>query len=416
MEEYSYTAVSKGSSDKGTIQATDKEEALKKLHDLGYTVTELKSSASKDKNNLNKAKVKIVEKLLFFDHLEKMINAGLSLSDTLDALVDDAQTKNFKKIIMDLKFEIESGDKLSRGMSKYPKIFSSIETKMIDIGEVSGSLAENAKLIKDQVQKTYDLRKKVKSAMMYPIIIASVMLIVGTGLIIFVYPQLATMFKNSGEKLPLPTVIMITISNIVTHYWFFTILFIVALVIVIRILLRNPKFKYMWNKISIHIPIFGELIKKINVTNFSRTLGNLIKSGIKINDAVNITKDTIPNEAYKKVIAELENNVERGDPVEETLKKYPKLFPPISVRMIAIGDKTGNTADMLLSVAEFYQTQIDDTLDNLSTIIEPIMLFVMGGGVLLIALSVIAPIYQMTGSINANTGSSSSSSSSTNGQ
>lgn len=414
MTEFSYTAIAQGASKSGTINAADKDEALKKLHDEGYTVTQLKSSLSKDKNTLNKSKVKIVEKLLFFDHLEKMINAGLSLSDTLDALVDDAQTKNFKKIITDLKFEIEAGNKLSLGMSKYPKIFSPIETKMVEIGEVSGSLAENAKLIKDQVQKTYDLRKRVKSAMMYPIIIASVMLIVGTGLIIFVYPQLATMFKNSGEKLPLPTVIMITISNIVTHYWFFTLIFIVVLIVGIRILLRNPKFKYVWNKTSIYIPIFGELIKKINVTNFSRTLGNLLKSGIKIDQAVIITKDTILNEAYKKVIIDLEKNIEKGDMIEETLRKYPKLFPPISVRMIAIGDKTGNTSDMLLSVAEFYQTQIDDTLDNLSTIIEPIMLFVMGGGVLLIALSVIAPIYQMTGSINANTGSSSSSSS--NGQ
>ena len=262
MTEFSYTAIAQGASKSGTINAADKDEALKKLHDEGYTVTQLKSSLSKDKNTLNKSKVKIVEKLLFFDHLEKMINAGLSLSDTLDALVDDAQTKNFKKIITDLKFEIEAGNKLSLGMSKYPKIFSPIETKMVEIGEVSGSLAENAKLIKDQVQKTYDLRKRVKSAMMYPIIIASVMLIVGTGLIIFVYPQLATMFKNSGEKLPLPTVIMITISNIVTHYWFFTLIFIVVLIVGIRILLRNPKFKYVWNKTSIYIPIFGELIKK----------------------------------------------------------------------------------------------------------------------------------------------------------
>jgi type IV pilus assembly protein PilC len=416
MAEYSYKGLSNKGNENGSINAADREEALRKVHDMGITVTELKSSISKDKTNLNKTKVKIVEKLLFFDHLEKMINAGLSLSDTLDALVDDAQTKNFKKIITDLKFEIESGNKLSIGMSKYPKIFSSIEIKMIEIGEVSGTLADNARLIKDQVQKTYDLRKKVKGAMMYPIIIASVMLIVGTGLIIFVYPQLATMFQNSGETLPLPTVIMITISHIVTNYWFFTIIFVIALIVGIRLLLRNPRFKYLWNKMSIHIPIFGQIIKKINVTNFSRTLGNLIKSGIQINQAVNITKDTIPNEAYKKVISDLEKNIESGDPIEETLKKYPKLFPPISVRMIAIGDKTGNTADMLLAVAEFYQTQIDDTLDNLSTIIEPIMLFVMGGGVLLIALSVIAPIYQMTGSINANTGSSSSSSSTTNGQ
>ena len=198
MAEYSYKGLSNKGNENGIINAADKEEALRKIHDMGITVTELKSSISKDKANLNKTKVKIVEKLLFFDHLEKMINAGLSLSDTLDALVDDAQTKNFKKIITDLKFEIESGNKLSIGMSKYPKIFSSIEIKMVEIGEVSGTLAENARLIKDQVQKTYDLRKKVKSAMMYPIIIASVMLIVGTGLIIFVYPQLATMFLQLG--------------------------------------------------------------------------------------------------------------------------------------------------------------------------------------------------------------------------
>ncbi len=415
MAEFKYQATDpSGKIQSSTVTANSKEEAIEVINSSGQTIVSIDEVKEKT-GNLQKGKIKLVEKLLFFDHMGKMIAAGLTLSDTLDALVDDAQTKVFKQIIQDLKFEVESGNKLSESMKKYPKIFNPLIVKMMEIGETSGTLTENTILIKDQVEKSYLLRKKVINAMTYPAIIVSIMLVVSTGLIIFVFPQLAAMFKGSGESLPLPTVIMIGISNILINYGPEVVVGLIIFIILFRILLRTPQFKLIWNKLSVKIPIFGDIVKKINVANFSRTLGNLIQSGIPINQSIGIVRDTLSNEAYRSIVEELQKSVEKGDPVSITLEKYPKLFPPIATRMIAVGDKTGNTSEMLLSVAEFYQNQVDDTLSNLSTIIEPLMLFVMGGGVLLIALSVIAPIYQMTGSIGETSGTSALGSSSNGG-
>ncbi|MHB8362009.1 MAG: type II secretion system F family protein [Patescibacteria group bacterium] len=409
MAEFKYEATKEdGSIENAIITAASKEEAINILKDSGKTVLDI-SSPKDQTGKINKKKISILEKLVFFDHLEKMITAGLSLSDTLTVLTDDAQSPNFKKIIGDLKYEIETGNSLSKGMAKYENVFSPLAVKMIEIGETSGTLPENAALIRDQVQKAYELHKKVKGAMLYPTVIFSVMVIVSIGLIIFIFPQLGAMFKQSKETLPPPTQIMLGMSYVLTHYGAEVAVIVIALIFTFRRLLRLKKFKLYWNKISLRIPIFGLIIKKINITSFTRTLGNLIKSGIQINQAIKITGDTIENEAYKSAINELSKEVEKGGGIADTLDKYPFLFPKISVRMIAVGDKTGNTSEMLLSVAQFYQEQIDDTLANLSTIIEPIMLLVMGGGVLLIALSVIMPIYQMTGSINSTTGTTQSS-------
>jgi type IV pilus assembly protein PilC len=409
MSEFIYEATDQeGNIKNGSVSAGGKDEALEIIRSDGLTILSIDEEKAKVKN-ASKGSVKLVEKLLFFDHMGKMLNAGLSLSETLDSLVQDAETKIFKQVIEDLKYNVESGNKLSDSMKKYPKIFSPLIIKMMEIGETSGSIAENTNLIKDQVQKSYELRKKVKSAMMYPVIIMSIMLVVSIGLIIFVFPQLNTMFKGSGMTLPLPTQIMIDVSNILTGYGVEVLIVVIILIIAARALLKLPQAKYIWNVISIKIPIIGDIIKKINIINFARTLGNLLKSGIPINQSITIVRDTVSNEAYKKIIDELERNVEKGDQISPTLSKYPKLFPNLATRMIAVGDKTGNTSEMLLSVSEFYQNQVDDTLANLSVIIEPLMLFVMGGGVLLIALSVIMPIYQMTGSIGKTAGTSAAS-------
>ncbi len=406
MAEFKYEATNNsGDIEKGSISSNSRDEAIEIIKSQNLSIISLEEGKESSKN-LSKGKVKLVEKLLFFDHMGKMINAGLSLSETLESLVQDAQTPVFKKIIEDLRFNVESGNKLSDSMRKYPKIFTPLISKMIEIGETSGTLTENTQLIKDQIEKSYLLRKKVVGALMYPAIIVSIMLIVGVGLIVFVFPQLQSMFKGSGQTLPLPTQIMLGLSNLLTNYGIEVLIVLIIFVFIMKFLLKLPQAKYLWNILSVKIPIAGDIIKKINVTNFTRTLGNLLKSGIPINQGILIVKDTVSNEAYKRIIDELSTSVERGEIMSLTLEKYPKFFPSLATRMIAVGDKTGNTSEMLLSVSEFYQNQIDDTLANLSVIIEPLMLFVMGGGVLLIALSVIAPIYQMTGSIGTTPGTS----------
>jgi type IV pilus assembly protein PilC len=188
MAEFKYQATDpSGKIQSSTVTANSKEEAIEVINSSGQTIVSIEEVKEKT-GNLQKGRIKLVEKLLFFDHMGKMIAAGLTLSDTLDALVDDAQTKVFKQIIQDLKFEVESGNKLSESMKKYPKIFNPLIVKMMEIGETSGTLTENTILIKDQVEKSYLLRKKVISAMTYPSIIVSIMLVVSTGLIIFVFP------------------------------------------------------------------------------------------------------------------------------------------------------------------------------------------------------------------------------------
>lgn len=401
MADYKYSASSSdGKVKNGTLKASSQEEALTMLAAQSLVPLSIQSVEETTKTDGKKAKVKLIDKQIFFDHLSQMLVAGLSLTDILDALKDDTESKSFKVVIENLKYNIETGSTLSSGMAKYPKIFDNLSVKIIEIGEVSGTLSESAKQLAIQLKKSYELRAKVKGAMTYPAIILSMMLAIGTGLLVFVIPTLGTFFTQSNLKMPLTTQLLIDLSTFVKNDFFFIVIFIVGCIIGMRLLLRQPKIKRLTDRIILKTPIIGGISYRLNIVIFTRTLSSLLTSGVSITEALSICSEALSNSVYKDIALVCKNEVEKGVNLSDVMKKYPKTFSGLTVRMVAVGDKTGTTPQMLLNVSKFYQKQVDNTLGNISTIIEPIMMFIMGAGVLFLAVSVITPIYQLTSGIS----------------
>jgi len=369
MAKFKYTVSnSYNNTDTGIIQSNSQDEAKKLLNDQNLTVINIEEVIEKRQRGFHKSKkVKLLDKVVFFDHLAQMLKAGLSLLETLEALSDDTENPYFKMIIEDIGYGIETGNTFSSGMGKYPDVFPHLFIKMIEVGEIGGTLEESSRQISTQVKKDYDLRAKVKGALIYPEILIGIMLIAGGGLLIFVIPQLSTFFKQSGLQLSK--------------------------------LKKNGHFLRIYDRFILKAPIIGAISHKINVAIFSRTLGSLLKSGVPISKALEITADSVTNSLYKNSILEFKDQVEKGVPLSVLMAKERSLYPNLATRMVAVGDKTGTSPDMLFNVADFYQQQVNETLGNISTIIEPVMLFIMGIATLFIALSVITPIYQLTSGI-----------------
>ncbi len=403
MANFKYTITKgKGQTDNGTIRSSTREEAEKLLKDQGLTVLNLEQVIEKkDFQLFGKKKVKMIEKVVFFDHLAQMLKAGLSVTETLDALKDDTENKYFQKIIEDLKYGIETGETLSKGMGKYPEVFPHLFVKVIEVGEIGGSLEESAKQISTQVKKDYELRAKVKGALIYPEILFSIMIFAGAGLLVFVIPQLSLFFVQAGLQLPITTQILIGISNFLRNDILLIIIVLITGYITFKKVRRKDYFRKHYDKLMLHLPIIGPINHRLNMAIYARTLGSLLRSGVPIGKSLEIVSDSSPNYIYSKAIFAFKDKVEKGDALSVVMQHEPKLFTNLSIRMVAVGDKTGTTPDMLFNVADFYQNQVNETLGNISTIIEPVMLFIMGGATLFIALSVITPIYQLTSGISS---------------
>ena len=397
---YTFTKENSYTIESNVVKATSKEEAIG-LIPPGLNVVDITEIKTKKNISLFSSKnIKLVDKVLFFDHMSQMIKAGLSINETLEALIDDNENEYFKSVIKDIKYEIEAGGTFSKAMSKYPKVFSTLEVKMIEVGEITGTLEETAYQISIQSKKDFELRSKIKGALIYPEILSSIMVLAGVGLIVFVVPQLKTFFMQANMQLPLTTQILIDISTIITGYWYVFVLAIALIIFFFPKLKKNKEFANGLDWIILRTPIIGEITKKLSLAIFTRTLGSLLKSGVSVNKSIELTATSIPNSIYRSAVLGFTHDIEEGVPLYKLMEKRTDIFTNLSIRMAFVGDKTGNLPDMLINIADFYQNQVNDTLSNISTIIEPVMLFIMGGATLFIALSVILPIYQLTSGIS----------------
>lgn len=403
MADFTYTITKEnGKTDSGVIRSSTREEAQKMLNDQGFQVLNMEEVKQKSKQNfLHRGHVQLIEKVVFFDHLAQMLKAGLSLIETLEALIDDTENAYFKEVIASIKYGVETGNTFSSEMEKYPKVFPFLFVKIIEVGEISGTMEESARQISTQVKRDYDLRQRVKGALIYPEILSGIMVVAGAGLLIFVIPQLSGFFEQAGIALPITTQILIDISNFMRNDTIFLIIGIVAVYIIFKRLKKVPEFRKKYDALMLIAPIIGPINKKLGMTIYARTLGSLLKSGVSIGKSLEIVADASPNFLYGNAIREFKDKVEKGEALSVAMHAYPHLFTNLATRMVAVGDKTGTTPDMLFNVADFYQTQVDETLGNISTIIEPVMLFIMGGATLFIALSVITPIYQLTSGLSS---------------
>ncbi len=343
--------------------------------------------------------VSLSEKIVFTNNLSGMLSAGLSLTRALAIL--EKQTKNnfLKKVLSSLIEGISSGSSLSDSMKKFPKVFSPLFVSMVHSGEESGGLPKALGEVGLNLKKSYDLKKKIKGALMYPSIILCAIFLIGVLMMIFVVPTLTKTFKDLGGDLPGSTKFVIWLSDTISQN---TLLFLTVTFAIIGsfILFARLKFtqKY-FDYIILRIPVVGTLVKEVNTARTARTLSSLLSSGVDMSRALNITQDVLQNLYYKQLIKDSIISIEKGGVLSQSFKEATHLYPMMMGEMIEVGEETGNLSKMLIDIATFYEGEVDDKTKDLSVIIEPVLMVFIGGAVGFFAVSMITPMYSVMNNI-----------------
>lgn len=340
-------------------------------------------------------RISFVQKMLFVFHLQIMTKAGLSIVAALKILSEELENPRFKLIIGKIKEEVEKGRQLSEVLAEYPKVFPPIYVSMIAAGEAAGKMEEALKQVSNQMKKSHELTSHVRGAMIYPAVVLMAVMGIVTEMIVFVLPKIMVMFEDFKSGLPLATRVLIAIVNFTQTYGLYLLVAIIVAIILFIWAMKNLVFKKTVHHFMLKLPVFGGVIKKINLARFTLTLSSLLESTIPIVEAVKITSSVQTNLLYQDSLMDVSESLKRGDNLSKILMKYPELFPPMVTEMIMVGEEAGKMDDMLKELSEYYGNEVDSTMRNFSTIIEPVIIVVLGLIVAGIAVAVIMPMYSL---------------------
>ena len=332
-------------------------------------------------------------------NLGSMITAGLTVSRALSVIERQSTNPKLKGVMHSIIERINKGDQFHSALADYPKVFNDLYRAMIKAGEESGNLAETLQTLALQMERSSNLRKKIKGAMIYPIIVITVMVIISILMMLYVMPQITKVFEKGDMDLPATTKVLIGASNFMNDHTFLAIGGLIGLVTAFVYFLRTRIGKRVSAWTVVRLPVIGTMAKETNAARTSRTLASLLESGVDVIQSLEITHDVVQNHYYKKIIWEARQRVEKGTPLSETFIERDDLYPVLVGEMILVGEETGQIAQMLSELAEFYENEVERKTKDLSTIIEPILMVVIGGGVGFFALAMIAPIYQISDTI-----------------
>lgn len=344
-------------------------------------------------------RIKENDKIMLTRNLGLMLKAGLSLSRALSVIERQSKKPKLKEVIKGVSTEIEQGGSLSVAMGKYPKVFSNLVTSMVAAGEEAGTLAESLVTISEQLDRVYSLKKKIRGAMIYPSVIVFVLGIVGTLMMIYIVPTLTETFKSMKVDLPMSTTIVIAVSDFLVAHTLISFLAVVTAIGLFMAGMRTTSGKRLFETIFLHVPVIGTLMKETNSARTGRTLSSLLSSGVNMLSSIEITRNVIQNSYYKDVLSSAQSEVEKGQALAKVFIEAEKVYPPLVGELIAVGEETGNLPDMLLQIATFYENEVDQKTKNMSTIVEPFLMLIVGGAVGFFAVSMISPIYGITASI-----------------
>jgi type IV pilus assembly protein PilC len=405
MANFTYKATSKaGKTITGEMEAKSRDEVINRLikQDLKpTTIQEVKKSFSFG-NLLGGSKVKSDELVIFTRQLSAMISAGVPLLRSINSLAEHTENPAFKKILDDVTADIEEGLNFGDALDKHPLVFNDVYVNMIRAGESAGILDEILKRLALQQEKNATIRKKVKSAMSYPMVLVFITIGAFFGLMIFVIPQIGKIITDLGgpdAKLPLLTQIMLGISGALISYWYIVFPILGGIVFAVMRYLRTPQGKKIFHKLILKTPAISGIVKKVAVARFARTYASLVGAGVAVLEALSVTSRAIGNSVYEDVLAEAARRVQEGEPLSKIIEEHDDLFPSILSQMLSVGEETGQTDTVLIKVADFYEEEVDVAIDGISSIIEPVMILVMGSMVGLIAASVMGPIASISQNI-----------------
>lgn len=398
MKKFSYIAKNKdGKVREGILESDNKDtvlESLKKQKLSPITIKEIKGSTFGNINDIGY--VSSSEKVMFSKGLSTMVSAGIPIVQAIHILEEQVQSKKLKRATAQIANDIEGGLSLSNALSKHPSIFSPLYINMVKAGEIGGILDETLEKMADEIESEHELVASIRGAMAYPLVILTALVGVVVYLLVSIIPQIGAVFTELGSELPVSTRFLIFISDSVISYGLLIAIVTIGLIFGIRFVVKkNQKVRYYWHYGLMKTPVFGKLIKKINITRFTRTLGSLLTSGVAILEAIDVSANILKNEVFKKEIKEAATKVKDGSSLAEPLKKS-KVFPVMVSSMIAVGEETGTLDHILGKLTSFYQKEVDHTVKNLSSLLEPIMMIIIGIGAGFVVISVITPIYTMT--------------------
>ena len=407
MPKYIYTAKSyTGQTKGGEIVAQDEKNIAQQLRAEGFLVTsislvkeDVKGAGSKASFMDSFVSVPLKEKMVFARNLSIMVASGLTVSRALNNLAMQTENKAFKKILLDVYEEVQGGKSLSEGLAKYTNIFGELFINMVSVGETAGNLDEVLKIVAVQLDKENNLKSKVRGAMIYPAVILTVMFIIGIIMLTYVLPQLLSVFSGMGATLPPITQFLVDMSDTLKNNALMVTLSFFGTIIFMQYFLRQPLGKKTLSWIAIKFPIFSPLIKQMNCARFARIYSSLLKSGVGAVEALKIISRTLTNYYYQQVLLGSVEDIQKGVNLSKVLSDHSDIFPILVSQIVQVGEETGKTEVVLLQLAEFYEEEVDQITKNLSAIIEPLLMVIIGVAVGFFAVAMLLPMYSMMDSI-----------------
>lgn len=404
MAKFSYTATRDGRTINGVVEASSKQAALSTL--TQQQVHPLSIKQVKAKSNFLKvgfgSRVKLKDLVVFTRQLSTMVSAGVPLNKSLTTLQNQNKNKYFNQVISQIAKDVEGGGTLAAAFAKHPNVFNDIYVNMVRAGEAGGILDEILKKLATQVEKDASIRKKIKSAMAYPTVIFSITIVAFFGIMIFVIPKIGQIILDLGgpdAKLPVYTQAMLSISDFMRANAVIIIVVFVVGSIAFKRYIKTPKGKYRWHWLLLKIPVVKTIIAKVALARFARTFASLMSAGVAVLDALEVTGSAMGNKVIEAELKEAAKAVRNGKQLSEPLSQSA-LFPPIVSQMLSVGEETGQIDTILIKVADFYEEEVDAVIDGISSLIEPIMIILLGAMVGVIAASVMGPIASLSQNID----------------
>lgn len=405
MPTFKYKAKNdKGEEYEGKFEGTDRFQLYEQIKKEGGEVISVKESGkgeafSMKKINILLARVKQGEKIVFVRNLSSMLSAGLSLTRALSIIEKQTNNIKLKNVVNSLMDDVKSGSPFHVALGKFPKVFSPLLISMVKAGEEGGSLPDSLQTVGEQMEKSYTLQKKIKGALLYPSIIVVALIIIGILMMMFIVPTLQGTFEELDIDLPASTRAIIAISSFLVNNTLVALGSFFAFIFVFIYGLRTKKGKRVFEFLLLRTPIIGNLTREINSARTARTLAALLSSGVEVVQAFDITQDVLQNSYYKDILKEAKDKIQKGSTFAEIFKGKERMYPVLVSEFISVGEETGKLPDMLMEVATFYEKEVEQKTKDMSTIIEPFLMIVVGVAVGFFAISMISPIYSINSGI-----------------
>ena len=398
MAKFQYSMVDgKGVISSGSLMSFNRETALRDLMRGGRKVISFDEVSNEKKwweISLNTG-LSQKEIILITKRIANMTEHGFSVMDSLRSIELQAQTPALKDVIEHVRGRVELGNSLADALKQYPKYFSSVYVSIVRVGEESGNLAKVLKYLEKQQTQSYELRRKAIGAMIYPAIIVSLMLIIAVGMIIFLIPFLKNIFSSFSTELPLATRILMNSEPFLKSYWWAITGGALVLYGIMRVLFSNPGFRIFWDRTLLRLPLLGGILQSYNVAQIVRTFATLNQSGVPMTESLNIMTSVPNNTCYKKAMESIKHDVDHGAIFSVSMGKHVDIFPPLVIESIKLGERTGNLTDSSTYLAELYEDEVKETLEILTTLIQPLLLVIVGVMVGTFAIAIIMPLQRL---------------------